>query len=69
VLAFERAVLATMMDGTARIVPFEFEPLPLLRAIAEGRLPTEAPQPGRFEIEVTPDEATERLAGRRFEAS
>ncbi len=54
VLHFEEAVTATLSDGQTRIVEFEFEPLPLLRALAEGRLPDEPPQPGRFEIELTP---------------
>ena len=66
---FERAVLATLVDGEARVVPFAFEPLPLLRALAEGRLPTEPPEPGSFEIEVTPDAAEDRAAERRVEAS
>jgi hypothetical protein len=55
ILEFERAVLATNIDGQTRIVEFDFEPLPLLRAIAEGRLPTEPPQKGAFEIEITPE--------------
>jgi len=46
VLQFERAGLATLVDGQARVVPFEFEPLPLLRALAEGRLPDEPGQTG-----------------------
>ncbi len=55
ILEFEQAVTATIIDGSTRIVHFDFEPLPLLRAIAEGRLPEEPPQQGDFEIELTPD--------------
>jgi hypothetical protein len=44
-LEFERAATATLTDGKARVVPFDFEPLPLLRALAEGRLPDEPGQP------------------------
>ena len=55
ILEFEQAVLATNIDGEVRIVDFEFEPLPLLRAISEGRLPNEPPQPGIFEVEITPE--------------
>lgn len=55
ILEFEQAVLATNIDGEVRIVNFDFEPLPLLRAIAEGRLPTEPPQAGIFEVEITPE--------------
>jgi hypothetical protein len=39
-------------------VTFDFEPLPVLRALAEGRLPTEGGQPGHFEIELTADGQT-----------
>ena len=55
VLAFERALLATAMDDQPRIVPFDADPLPLLRALAEGRLPDIVGQEGSFEVEVTPD--------------
>ena len=39
VIEFESAAAATAVDGEARLVHFDFEPLPLLRALAEGRLP------------------------------
>lgn len=55
ILEFERAVLETNIDGETRIVKFDFEPLPLLRAISEARLPQEPPQTGDFEIEITAD--------------
>jgi hypothetical protein len=58
VLRFEQAVTATLTDGQTRVVSFDFEPLPLLRALAEGRLPEDAPQPGNFEIELTADGPT-----------
>jgi uncharacterized protein len=67
VLEFELATLATLIDDQARVVKFDFEPLPLLRALAEGRLPTEAGQPGHFEIELTADGQTS-LAGVESEA-
>jgi hypothetical protein len=55
VLAYERALLATILDGRTRVVPFPFDPLPVLRALAEGRLPDPAlVRVGRFEIELTP---------------
>jgi uncharacterized protein len=54
-LEFERAVQATLEDDRVRIVRFDFEPLPLLRALAEGRLPDAPAEPGDFEIELTPD--------------
>ncbi len=58
VLEFERAIAATLTDDRTRIVTFSVEPLPLLRALAAGRLPDEPPgppEPGRYEIELTPD--------------
>jgi len=58
VLEFERAVLATLIDDQSRIVTFDFDPLPLLRALAEGRLPNITGRPGNFEIEVTADNVT-----------
>ena len=51
-------MLRTIADGRARTVAFTFEPLPFLRALADSRLPQEAGPSGRFEIEVTPDEAS-----------
>lgn len=57
VLAFERALLATAIDDVPRLVHFDFDPVPLLRALAEGRLPEIEGKPGSFEIEVTPDSA------------
>ncbi|HMF99168.1 MAG TPA: hypothetical protein VKE96_32940 [Vicinamibacterales bacterium] len=55
VLAFEEATLATLADDQPRVVKFDIEPLPLLRALAEGRLPTDVGQAGEFEIELTAD--------------
>jgi len=55
-IEFERAATATLIDGKARVVQFDFEPLPLLRALAEGRLPDETGRPGHYEIELTPDD-------------
>ena len=55
VLSFERALLATAMDDQARIVPFDSDPIPLLRALADGHLPEIVTQPAAFEIQVTPD--------------
>jgi uncharacterized protein (UPF0276 family) len=57
ILEFERAVLATLMDGQVRVIVFDFDPLPMLRALAEGHLPEVPSQVGLFEIEVTPDGA------------
>jgi len=54
-LAFERAVARTLTDGQTRLVHFDFEPVPLLRSLADGRLPDEIPGAGDFEIELTPD--------------
>jgi uncharacterized protein (UPF0276 family) len=55
IVEFERSSAATLVDGKARIVRFDFEPLPLLRALADGRLPDEPGRPGNYEIEITSD--------------
>jgi len=62
VLAFERATIASLIDGRTRVVPFNVEPVPLLRALAEGRLPDAPLQMGDFEVEVTGDEPELPLA-------
>jgi uncharacterized protein len=56
IIEFERAAAATAADGGARVVHFDFEPLPLLRALTEGRLPDEPGRSGNYEIEITPDD-------------
>lgn len=55
ILEFEQAVVATLADDRTRVVHFDFEPIPLLRALAEGRLPDAPLSPGRFEIALTAD--------------
>jgi uncharacterized protein len=55
VLEFERAVLSTVMDDAPRIVAFDFDPIPLFRGLAEGKLTNEEARLGQFEIEITGD--------------
>lgn len=57
VLAFERAALATLLDGRPRVVPFRHDPMLLLRPLAEGRPPRDPPV-GEFEVEVMPPDAS-----------
>lgn len=52
VLEFERAAMDTILDGRDRVVRFAADPFPLLRALAEGRLPDIVPQEGNYEIEL-----------------
>jgi uncharacterized protein (UPF0276 family) len=54
-LRLERAITRTLTDGETRIVEFAVEPIPLLRALAESRLPDEPPRAGRYDIELTPE--------------
>ena len=61
VLEFELAVLETMLDGITRLLRFEFDPLPMLLALGEGRLPDEPGRVGPFEIEITPANARQSL--------
>lgn len=55
VLRYEQAVLETLTDNETRVVSFDFDPIPLLRALAEGRLPEVPGQEMAFEIEITAD--------------
>jgi uncharacterized protein len=52
VLEFEKAAMDTLLDGQTRVVRFSADPFPLLRALAEGRLPDAIPQEGDYEIEL-----------------
>ncbi len=52
VLAFEHAALRAMTSGIDQSVPFRHDPLMLLRALGERRLPVGIPQ-GDFLVEVT----------------
>ncbi len=51
VLEYERAVLASRLDGERRVVSFQHDPETVLRALARGRVPG-TPGSGFFEIEV-----------------
>jgi uncharacterized protein (UPF0276 family) len=55
VIEFEKAAMEVVLNGEPRVVKFEADPFPLLRALAEGRLPEGVPQIGDFEIELKPD--------------
>jgi uncharacterized protein len=54
VFEFERAAILTLCDDQPRVVNFSADPLPVLRALAESRLPDVIPQEGDYEIELTP---------------
>jgi hypothetical protein len=54
-LDYELAVAQTLIDMKARVVQFPFEPMPLLRALADERIPDQILQEGQFEIEILPD--------------
>jgi hypothetical protein len=51
VLEYERAVIASKLDGEKRFVSFQHDPDVVLRALAKGRVPG-APSHGTFEVEV-----------------
>lgn len=55
ILEFECAVMKTLTDQQSRVVKFDIDPLPMLRALAEGRLTDITGEPGEYEIEITPD--------------
>jgi len=54
-LGYELAVAQTLTDGQPRVVTFPVEPLPLLWALSEGRIPEADLRPGHYEIEIQPD--------------
>jgi uncharacterized protein (UPF0276 family) len=54
-LDYELAVAKTLIDMKPRVVQFPFEPMPLLRALADERIPDQVLQEGQFEIEILPD--------------
>jgi hypothetical protein len=58
ILSFDRAVLATLVDGKNRVISFKSDPLPLLRALSEGHLTDFPSKAGDFEIEITADDAS-----------
>jgi hypothetical protein len=49
--------METLLDGRSRVVRFTADPFPLLRALAEGRLPDVVARVGEYEIEITPEGA------------
>ena len=55
ILGFELASIRVALEGESRVVPFRYEPASLLEPLSRGHFP-EAPVPGAFEVEVTPDE-------------
>ncbi len=52
-LEFELAIVETLLDGKARVTTFSVDPIPLFKALVEGKLPDKVGEPGIFEIEVT----------------
>jgi uncharacterized protein len=54
VLAFERIVVHALVHGEGSVARFPYDPVPVLRALAEGRLPGPVTE-GAYEIEVTAD--------------
>jgi uncharacterized protein (UPF0276 family) len=55
VIEFERAAMQVVFDDKPRVVKFAADPFPMLRALAEGRLPEGIPERGNYEIELKPE--------------
>jgi hypothetical protein len=51
ILEYEKAVVASEMDGEKRVVSFQHDPEIVLRAVARGRFP-DGTRPGRFQVQV-----------------
>lgn len=58
IMGFERAAFRAVLHGRPQLVPFRYEPSSLLEPLSRGLFP-EAPVPGSFEVEVTPDVGAE----------
>lgn len=54
ILEFESSVIETLADDKIRVVTFDFNPFPLLEALAERKLPERESELGIYEIEITP---------------
>ncbi len=52
ILEYEIAAVGSLSSGTSHVVKFEFDPIPLLRALSDGRLPDVLGAPGKYEIEL-----------------
>ncbi|MBP2831941.1 DUF692 family protein [Aquimarina sp. U1-2] len=57
-LAYEVAILQTLLDDTKRIVDFDVDPTPMFKALSQGKLPENRGALGKYEIEITPDANT-----------
>jgi uncharacterized protein (UPF0276 family) len=55
VMEFERAAMQVVFDNEPRVVKYTADPFPMLRALAEGRLPEGIPEVGDYEIELKPE--------------
>lgn len=62
VLAFELALIDMAISGKSVVVPFGCDPMPLLEALGERRMPEQL-ETGRFELELTPDSAVQASSG------
>jgi hypothetical protein len=51
IIAFEKAYLATLIDGEERVVPFPFDPLSFMKALGEGRKPHKIYE-GNYELAI-----------------
>ena len=64
ILAFERAALETMRDGASRVVRFNVDPLPMLRALVDGILLENPGTPGECRIRTHSRRADRHLGSR-----
>jgi hypothetical protein len=54
ILMLEMAIQAVSIYGNTQRIQFNFNPIPVINALVERRLP-QSPCPGNFEIEITAD--------------
>lgn len=66
ILQYEHAVVETLLDDETRVVTFDFDPVPLLRALAQRRLPEIDGAMGEYEIEITGDDTEPNMTSNVF---
>lgn len=59
ILEYEETTIKVSSDNTPRTIYFDYNPLPLLRALSNSKLPEESLEAIKMEIEIKPDEQVE----------
>lgn len=63
VIEFELSAIRCLHTSSEQLLRFDFDPLPLLRALAEGKLPDVLGEAGSYEILLTPEDISNNSEG------